>query len=250
MVKYDRNKYHRTYQGEHKDKINTRRRELYKVNKVKILKQKSIYREKQRMEGTKMNQNNGPSTQVIGHIDLIDHEITIDEYVKVTLSIPKKLTAIDLRGIMLKANQLLKMSEISIPQQPMRTNVKRGIGLVWKEGMLAELVGMIERRKDMTKSSVFKEFSTKYGMTPHDADKKYYYEQTCGRLPKASSGKGRHTGSRQRIWTEEMVNFMQTQKKDNKNIQQVTDSINEKFKLNLTQEQITSKIGNIQNRGF
>lgn len=194
------------------------------------------------------------------NMDLIDHEIAIDEYVKVTLSIPKKLTAMELKGIMLKANQLLKLSEISIQSVQQRGSYKKrreGLGSVWKEGMLAELVGMIGSRGERTKASIFKEFANKYGMTEHDADKKYYYEQTCRRLPAGTTPKATrashalgHKGSGKKIWTDEMVKLLKLRKKENKFIQDIVKEINEKFKVNLTQEQVKTKWGNIKSRGF
>ncbi len=186
--------------------------------------------------------------------NLIEHEIEIDDYVKVTLSIPQKLTAIELKGIMIKANQLLKLSEISISTQQPGTYKKRreGLGSVWKEGMLAELVAMIDGRGSTTKASIFREFADKYKMLPHDADKKYYYEQTCGRLPKGAmlkAHKPRSIGSK-KIWNSEMVDLLTLRKKENIDIQVITDEINDKFKLSLTPQQVSTKWGNIKSRGF
>ncbi len=185
---YDHNKYHKKYQGDNKDTINARRRELYKDNHEHVLEQKrkyrtekkgEIYKSKTTMEGTKMPQNNGNS------VDLIDHEINIDDFVKVTLSIPKKLTAIELKGIMIKANQLLKMSEVSIVQGPKRTYAARRANVEWKDAMVQELVDdMKSRDSDTSKVKVMRAFGEKHDIIEKDVAKRYYYLMGHGLLPK------------------------------------------------------------------
>ncbi len=187
---YNHKEYHKKYNDDNKDDINKRRRELYQKNKAHVLEQKARYRAEKRgekyipkpiktMEGTKMPQNNGL------HIDLIDHEIVIDQYVKVTLSIPKKLTTIELKGIMIKANQLLKMSEVTVMPGPKRTYAPRRANIEWKDELVQELVDdMKSRDSDTSKVKVMRAFGEKHDITEKDVAKRYYYLMGHGLLPK------------------------------------------------------------------
>ena len=47
-------------------------------------------------------------------IELLEHEIVIDEHIKVTLMIPKKLSALELKALMVKSNKLFNLSEVPI----------------------------------------------------------------------------------------------------------------------------------------
>lgn len=191
--KYNNNKYHRKYEADNKDVINERRRERYKHNTKHILKQKAALRKKykQAMEGTKMpEQNNGPSAQLAAQangVELIDHVVNIDEYVKVTLSIPKTLTAVELKGIMIKANQLLKMSEITVGLGAPKQYKPRRPVIAWTDNMMQELIDNIAKRgSDLTKSKVMRTFAQKHSMQMNDVSKRYYYLMGNNLLPKAS----------------------------------------------------------------
>jgi hypothetical protein len=50
-------------------------------------------------------------------MEMIEHEVVVDDYITVKLKIPKVLTAMDLKGLMMKTNKLFNMSEVAI-QQP------------------------------------------------------------------------------------------------------------------------------------
>lgn len=178
---YDHNKYHKEYQGKYKDNINARRRELYKINKDTVLKKKADYRAKKILEDKTMKQQ----TNGI-HIDLIEHEIDIDDYVKVTLSIPKKLTAMELKGIMIKANQLLKMSQINIAQGPSKHYAPRRASVEWNDSLVQELVNVVEARSANTsKTTVMRIFGEKHDITEKDVAKRYYYLMGHNLLPKS-----------------------------------------------------------------
>lgn len=189
---YNHNEYHKKYQADNTKDINKRRRELYQKNKAHVLEQKAKYRAEKRgekyipkpiktTEGTKMPQNNGES------VDLIDHEINIDDYVKVTLSIPKKLTAIELKGIMIKANQLLKMSEVTVMQGPGKHYKQRRAVIEWKDSLVQELVNVMQTRgPDTSKVSVMRTFGEKHDMSSSDVSKRYYYLMGHNLLPKSN----------------------------------------------------------------
>lgn len=51
---------------------------------------------------------------------LIEHEVIIDRYTKITLSIPKQLDATELKSLMTKANKLFSLSEIEIQSKGTR----------------------------------------------------------------------------------------------------------------------------------
>lgn len=44
--------------------------------------------------------------------ELVEHTIEVDEYTNVTLKIPKVLTPIELKSLMMKANKLFNLSEV------------------------------------------------------------------------------------------------------------------------------------------
>ena len=46
--------------------------------------------------------------------ELLEHEVVIDEHIKVTLMIPKKLSALELKALMVKSNKLFNLSEVPI----------------------------------------------------------------------------------------------------------------------------------------
>lgn len=50
--------------------------------------------------------------------ELIKHRVEIDQFTAVELSIPKILTAMELKGLMMKASQLFKMSEVTMDETP------------------------------------------------------------------------------------------------------------------------------------
>ena len=161
---------------------NMTREERYEYNK-----QKREHYHKDR-GGTQMTENNGM------HTDLIDHEIAIDDYIKVTLSIPKQLTAIELKGIMIKANQLLKMSEVTVLAGgiPSRHYKPRRANVEWKEGLVEQLVNAIEARdRDISKTKIFRTFAEKHKLTEKDVTKRYYYLKGHNLLPAESGSKNR-----------------------------------------------------------
>lgn len=46
--------------------------------------------------------------------ELVEHTIEIDKYTQLTLKIPKVMSAMDLKGLMVKANKIFNVSEVSI----------------------------------------------------------------------------------------------------------------------------------------
>lgn len=47
-------------------------------------------------------------------IEIVEHEVEIDDNISATLKIPKKMTAIDLKSLMLKANKMFNLAEVPI----------------------------------------------------------------------------------------------------------------------------------------
>ena len=49
--------------------------------------------------------------------ELVEHIVDIDQYVSVTLKIPKVMTALELKGLTMKANKLFNLAEVPIVQE-------------------------------------------------------------------------------------------------------------------------------------
>jgi len=62
------------------------------------------------------------------HEERIEHKIVIDQYTEVTLKIPKTLTAMGLKALMMKANKLFNLSEIQEPVQKRKYVYKKKPG--------------------------------------------------------------------------------------------------------------------------
>jgi hypothetical protein len=63
-------------------------------------------------------------------IEKISHKIIIDEYIEVTLKIPKVITAMGLKALMLKANKLFNLSDALVEE----TSKKRSYNYTKKPG--------------------------------------------------------------------------------------------------------------------
>lgn len=76
--------------------------------------------------------------------DMVEHTVEIDEYISATIKIPKKLTAIELKALMVKANKLFNLAEVPIVAKRAANNVvgrQEAISLIkmWKEGLQAQV---------------------------------------------------------------------------------------------------------------
>ena len=54
--------------------------------------------------------------------DFVEHEVEIDDYITATLKIPKVMTAMDLKSLMVKANKLFNLSEVPIVARVVKGN--------------------------------------------------------------------------------------------------------------------------------
>ena len=57
--------------------------------------------------------------------DIIDHIVEIDSHISATLKIPVRLSAIELKALMVKANKLFNLSETPLMDIQKRTYQKR-----------------------------------------------------------------------------------------------------------------------------
>lgn len=182
------------------------------------------------------------------NIDLIDHEITIDNYIKVTLSIPKKLTAIELKGIMLKASQLLKMSEITVSTEVRRPYKKRENTL--KDKIVLELVNMMETRdRNTSKVKIFKAFGEKHTISYTDVAKRYYYLMGHGLLPKSGS-KIASEIKRLNEWVSDAEKMLIDMHKAGENRRDIADAINKKFNTTFVDRSISDKTYKLKKDGI
>lgn len=75
--------------------------------------------------------------------ELIEHKIEIDEYVSATLRIPKVLTAIELKALMIKANKLFNLADVPLAAggSP-RRYVRNSLGDEQKKALIKEYDGV------------------------------------------------------------------------------------------------------------
>ena len=107
--------------------------------------------------------------------EMIEHTIEIDEYVSVTLKIPKVLTAIELKALMYKANKLFNLAEVPLTpgKRPRQKYIKHDL----------EAKKNIVKAYDKSSTKEEKEeLAKKYGMSIVDISKTiYYYRQVVKR---------------------------------------------------------------------
>ena len=104
-----------------------------------------------------MNENN----------ELINHEVVIDKYLTATLSIPKKLTSLELKALFMKANKLFNLSEVEIADSN-TTNV-RGVRGKYKRHIFSPEI--IEEIKMLYKKYINERFKHRYSAM--DINKKF-----------------------------------------------------------------------------
>ena len=99
---------------------------------------------------------------------MVEHKVEIDEYVSVTLKIPKVLTAIELKALMYKANKLFNLAEVPlVPGKGARQKYSKH-DLETKKKIVKEYdkLATKEEREGLAK---------KYGMSTVDVSKTIYY---------------------------------------------------------------------------
>ena len=110
--------------------------------------------------------------------ELIEHNIKIDDYTKVILSIPKEMDAMELKGIMQKANKLMSMSEISLKPRKKYTmsgkySKENETGnSKWKAGRRglftdeqSNQISKIRKANGINKAEGYRELAKKFGLT-------------------------------------------------------------------------------------
>lgn len=75
--------------------------------------------------------------------EIIEHIVEIDNYLSATLKIPKKLTAIELKALMMKANKLFNLSETPLVEKRKYIRCK-----IRSEAEKRELVEKYEKSND------------------------------------------------------------------------------------------------------
>ena len=56
--------------------------------------------------------------------EVVEHIVVVDEYISAILKIPKELSALDLKALMVKSNKLLNLAEVRIYDGPERSTQK------------------------------------------------------------------------------------------------------------------------------
>lgn len=108
--------------------------------------------------------------------ELIEHTIIVDEHISVQMKIPKELDALALKGLMVKANRLMNLSEVQIQTQKKSVKKSQQNGnFDWTPERLSEL-------KQMTKTAAsqqegFRLFSAKYGISKGAVQARFYWNK-------------------------------------------------------------------------
>lgn len=93
--------------------------------------------------------------------DATEHRIIVDDNITVTMKIPTELDALSLRGLMLKAQRLLNLSEVTVKPQQKKASGK--VRMDWTEAKKNELLKVVKEHK--TKTAAFEAFAEKHNTT-------------------------------------------------------------------------------------
>lgn len=83
--------------------------------------------------------------------DIVEHIVEIDSYVSVTIKIPKRLSAIDLKALMAKANKMFNLSETPIIEK------RRAKYLISNDEEKKKLIEKYQNSSDEEKSRMAQE---------------------------------------------------------------------------------------------
>jgi len=100
------------------------------------------------------------------------HTIKVDEYTEVILKIPKVLTAIDFKGLTMKANKLFNLSNMDEISRPVVTSSYKSM----TQDQLDTLISMYKKRKTTG------EISKKIEVPSTKVSQKIYYLKSRGVL--------------------------------------------------------------------
>ena len=102
--------------------------------------------------------------------ELLLHTIKVDEYISVDMKIPRELDALSLKGLMLKANRLLNLSEVAIPVATPKTRNK--VNGFWTEEKRVAFKKELKAAK--TNQLAFASFGKKHGIADTTARNEFY----------------------------------------------------------------------------
>jgi hypothetical protein len=156
--------------------------------------------------------------------ELVEHKIVIDEYTELNLKIPKFLTPIELKALMVKANKIFNISDVPIAQQSLVNGGRKS--RLWDSEKDSSLYRM---KKNNTPWS---EIEERIGITKQKCHGRISYLKKHGRwndslLEKTQEAHGVSRGRGRGFWTEEM---------DKKLYALIVDGHN-------THEQVAKKLG-------
>lgn len=100
--------------------------------------------------------------------ELIEHTVRVDEHISVQMKIPKELDALALKGLMVKANKLMNLSEVPVAA----AKPKKAPYGFWNDELRAELKAMLKKHK--IKSRVQQMFADKYKISPVTVRNEFY----------------------------------------------------------------------------
>ena len=105
-----------------------------------------------------------------------NHIVIVDENTKITLSIAEVLTAMDLRGLSLKAKKLCEISEIVSKPKEKTTRPYNKSGAyskkenrgkkLWSDESISVLKKALANGEGRDKKDIYEEVSRKVGLTP------------------------------------------------------------------------------------
>jgi hypothetical protein len=105
--------------------------------------------------------------------ELIEHTVIVDEHITVQMKIPKELDALALKGLMLKANKLMSLGEVTLQtKKPARNQPVKNGKFDWTQKRVSEL-------QELAKTSASAQegirlFANKHGVSVGATQAKYY----------------------------------------------------------------------------
>lgn len=217
--------------------------------------------------------------------NLIPHFIQIDEMMELKMLIPETLDALELKALMVKADKLFKLSEVTIQANPDgRTLRSGGYNRIWTPQMLVRAVQLKEfstyKKEHQIATKLNEEFNTDYFTAKrvwqkfsYLKKKKTYKEYKNEAEKKASGNKQKQPltelrptpveispktnkpkknfpkGQFEKKFSDEMKNTIKETYSIYKNSGKVTEVLNDEYGTEFTKKQVADKINYMKRQG-
>lgn len=202
--------------------------------------------------------------------EFVEHFIDIDELMELKMKIPKRLDALELKALMVKADKLFKLSEVTIapqestePRHYRKRNGKKSGWKKWTDDMLIELVAMNEQGIKATE--IAEKINAKYG-SEFDSkmvwqkiwylQRKKTYKSYIGKELGTSVVPVQEDGEQKKRmppnsgkFSDEMKNKIVELENDGIDKREIRDTINKEFGTAFSHKQIVDKINYMRKQG-